>query len=279
MPEEVTQVSTVPPPATTTEALDMLRAAMGFLNAADAAAMAAEVQAQCLQALEQVTAMGTAARASILAAFTAGQGYCADADYSPRAWLINRTGITKGAAVAHTAWARRADAHPQIAQVLAAGQISESIARMICQWTEQLPGDCRDAADEILIAAAVAGMDLRDLAALAWEIIDRSRPGTPDDDGPDDGFEDRAVRLETTFEGAGVLHGDLTPECAALVGAVLDALSAPAGAEDTRTHAQRYHDALEEAMRSLCFCVMLDSWTTRGQAGRKPRSGRACTAV
>ena len=55
----------------------------------------------------------------------------------------------------------------------------------------------------------------------------------------------------TTFAGAGVLHGDLTPECAAVVTAVLDALSAPAGAEDDRTHEQRYHDALQEAMRRL----------------------------
>ena len=59
------------------------------------------------------------------------------------------------------------------------------------------------------------------------------------------------MRLETTFEGAGVLSGDLTPECAAVVGTVLDALSAPAGAEDTRSYAQRYHDALQEAMRRL----------------------------
>jgi hypothetical protein len=34
-----------------------------------------------------------------------------------------------------------------------------------------------------------------------------------------------------------------------MVGTVLEALSAPRGAEDTRSHAQRYHDALEEAMR------------------------------
>ena len=33
-----------------------------------------------------------------------------------------------------------------------------------------------------------------------------------------------------------------------MVGTVLEALSAPRGAEDTRSHAQRYHDALEEAM-------------------------------
>ena len=128
--------------------------------------------------------------------------------------------------------------------------MSESMARTLCQWTDKLPEDCRDAADEILLAAATAGMGLRDIATLAWEILDRSRPGAPDSD-PDDGFDDRAVRLETTFQGAGVLTGDLTPECAAVVGAVLDALSAPAGAENTRSHGQRYHDALHEAMRSL----------------------------
>ena len=40
--------------------------------------MAAETQAQCLQILEQATAMGTAARTSLLAAFTAAQGYTAE---------------------------------------------------------------------------------------------------------------------------------------------------------------------------------------------------------
>ena len=79
-------------------------------------------------------------------------------------------------------------------------------------------------------------------------------PRTSDKDGA---FEDRSVRLETTFEGAGVLGGDLTPECAAMVGAVLDALSAPAGAEDTRTREQRYHDGLQEAMRRLVAAGLL----------------------
>ena len=69
-------------------------------------------------------------------------------------------------------------------------------------------------------------MGLRDLAGLAGEIYARSLPGEPDEDR-DQAFEDRSVKLETTFGGAGVLHGDLTPECAAVVGTVLDALSAP----------------------------------------------------
>ena len=36
-----------------------------------------------------------------------------------------------------------------------------------------------------------------------------------------------------------------------MVGTVLDALSAPAGNDDDRTRDQRYHDALQEAMRRL----------------------------
>jgi hypothetical protein len=59
------------------------------------------------------------------------------------------------------------------------------------------------------------------------------------------------VKIQTTFQGAGVLHGDLTPECASIVGTVLDALGGLAGSEDGRSKEQRYHDALHEAMRRL----------------------------
>ena len=244
-------------PGSAREALEMLMSAMSYLSAVDATALAAETQAQCLQVLEQLDAIETAARASILAAFTAGQGYAADADYSPRAWLMYKTRVTRGAASGHMGWVRRAAAHPEVVRALAQGYVvSESVARAICQWSDKLPEDCRDAADEILIGAAKAGMDLPDLAALAGEIYQRSLPDTPDSD-PDDGFEDRSVKLETTFEGAGVISGDLTPECTAVVTAVLDALSAPAGAEDTRTQAQRYHDALQDAMQRLVASGLL----------------------
>ena len=93
-------MTTAPSFASAKEAVEVVRAGLGYLAAADATAMAAETQAHCLQILEQAAAMSTAARTSILAAFTSGQGYSADADYSPRAWLINRTRVTKGAAVA-----------------------------------------------------------------------------------------------------------------------------------------------------------------------------------
>src|SRR4029079_16816512 len=70
--EEVTQMSTAP--ADAREALDMIRAGLGYLAAADPARLPAATQAGCLRELEQDAAALTAARAWMLAAFTAGQG-------------------------------------------------------------------------------------------------------------------------------------------------------------------------------------------------------------
>ena len=83
--------------------------------------------------------MATAARASFLAAFTAGAGPAGDGDYSAVSWLIHRTGITRGAAVGHSAWAKRVATHPRVLAALAAGQVSESVGRVICLWTDKLP--------------------------------------------------------------------------------------------------------------------------------------------
>jgi hypothetical protein len=253
--EEVTQVSTTAP-ANAREALDMVRAGLGYLAAADPGQLPAATQAKCLRELEQHDAMATAARAGFLAAFTAGQGPAGDGDYSAVSWLIHRTGITRGAAVGHSAWAKRVAAHPRVIAALAAGQVSESAGRLICLWGDKLPPEYRDAADEQLLAAFAGGLGLADLAALFAEMYVRARGDLPDQD-PGREFADREVKLATTIGGAGVLHGDLTGECAAAVAAVLDALAAPAGNEDDRTKGQRYHDALAEAMRRLTAAGLL----------------------
>ena len=243
-------------PATTREALDMVRAGLGYLAAADAAQLPAAVQAECLRELEQTDAMAAAARAGFLAAFTAGAGPAGDGDYSAVSWLIHRTGITRGAAVGHSAWAKRTATHPRVLAALAAGTVSESVGRVICLWTGKLPQEHRDAGDEQLLAAFTAGLGLGDLASLFAEMYVRTRGDVPDQDRGRE-FADREVKLATTIGGAGVVHGDLTAECAAAVAAVLDALSAPAGKEDDRSKGQRYHDALAEAMRRLTAAGLL----------------------
>jgi len=243
-------------PANAREALDMVRAGLGYLAAADAAQLAAATQAECLRGLEHADAVATAARASMLAGFTAGQGYAGDAAYSARSWLIHHTRITPGAAVGHTAWARRTGTHPRVVAALAAGEVSESVGRQICLWTDKLPEDRRDASDGFLLDAAAGGLGLEELAAMAGQLYERARGELPDED-PGRDFADRGVKLATTFGGAGVLHGDLTAECAAIVGQVLDALGAKAGKEDDRSRDQRYHDALAEAMRRLVASDLL----------------------
>ena len=165
-------------PATAREALDMVRAGLGYLAAADAAQLPAATQAECLRELEQDAAALTAARAGFLAAFTAGQGPAGDGDYSAVSWLIHRTGITKGAAVGHSAWAKRAATHPKVLAALAAGQVSESAGRLICLWTDKLPQEHRDAADEQLLAAFAGGLGLADLAGAVRRDV-RAGPRGP----------------------------------------------------------------------------------------------------
>ena len=215
-------------PACAREALDMVRAGLGYLAAADATRLAAATQAECLRELEQAGAVATAARAAVLAAFTAGQGYAGDAEYSAVSWLIHRTGITRGAAVGHAAWAGRTRTHPRVVAALAAGQVSESVGRLICLWTGKLPEKFREESDELLLAAAAGGLGLEELASLVAQMYERARSELPDaDPDPDRDLADRALKLAVTFGGAGVLHGDLTAECAEVVGRVLDALGAP----------------------------------------------------
>jgi hypothetical protein len=142
-----------------------------------------------------------------------------------------------------------------VAAELAAGDISTSWARQICEWTDRLPTASRDAADGILLAAQAGGATLADLAGLAEEMFRRCAP--PDGDGRGDPAS-RGVTLDTHFRGAGKLDGDLTPRCSAALSAIFDSLGKKQGPEDHRTLPQRNHDALEEAChRWLPSCIRL----------------------
>jgi hypothetical protein len=234
---------------TAAEAVAMAQSGLAFLATADMGSVPSAAQADCLRELGRLESLQTAARTGVLAAFMAGGGFEDDGQGSARAWLRWQTRITNGAAAGAVGWVRRIADHPAVGEALAAGSISPSWAREICGWTRKLPEDKRADADAILLAAAAGGADLADLAALAEEM--HRRCAGPDSDGGDDGFADRWLRLDLTLHGAGRVDGDLTPQCAAALRAVLEALGSKAGPEDARTKGQRDHDALEEACRRL----------------------------
>src|SRR5215469_17165513 len=160
-------------PASVTDALGMLDRALDYLATADTAALPTSVQADALLALAKVEAKHTAARSRVLAAFTARGGYEDDGHRSARSWLRWRARVTRGAAAGAIGWVRRLSTHPLIGEALAAGDLSESWARQICEWTDRLPEAQRTDADEILAGAARGGASLTALGGLAREIYER----------------------------------------------------------------------------------------------------------
>jgi hypothetical protein len=236
------------------EALAMLDRALDVLAAADAGSLPVQVQADALRGLGRAAARQTAISSRVLSVFMAQDGCAADGQGTAKTWLRWQTRITAHAAAAAVGWARRLDAHPAIGAALAAGDLSPSWARLLCAWTERLPEEHRGDAGQILADAARGGADLTDLAGLAEEMLRRA--AGPDAD-PGRQFEDRYLTVGTTWQGAGRVEGDLTPGCAAALTAVIEALARKAGPEDTRTTAQRRHDALEEACRRLIAAGMI----------------------
>src|SRR3984885_7572940 len=235
-------------PSNAADAVAMVQAGLGWLATTDVASLTTIEQADCLRGLERAASMHIAAQSRVLSAFCAQAGHEDDGQGSPRTWLKWQTRVTGGAASGALRWAKRRAAHPAVGDALAAGEVSESWARQICDWTDKLPEDVRGDADVILLGAADGGADLDDLGSLAEEL--HKRLARPDTDGDDD-FAGRSVQLDTTFQGAGKLNGNLTPQCAAAMQAVLDALGKRRGPEDERTKGQRLHDALEDACRRL----------------------------
>jgi hypothetical protein len=233
------------------QALAFIRAGLDWLASADATELTGAERAECLRALAQAESVHLAATARILSAFDAAEDYVADGQGGPRAWLRWQTRLTRPAAATTMAWTRRLAAHAAVARALAAGDLSVSYARRICDWVDELPADVQETAESILVQAAVGGAEIGDLATLFEEI--RARTARPDaDGGTEDGrFQERRLWLDEHLGGNARLDGNLTAAAAAAVRAVLDSLNDWTGPDDLRSKAQRDHDALEEACRLL----------------------------
>ena len=244
------------PLTTMSQALRMAGAALDFLNAAavgDAVpgGLHGATCGEVLIALGEIQAKLTAAHAGFLRRFDSADAHDADGYGSSSSWLAARAGLPKRAAKAAVRQMRQLGERPQLGAALAGGDITEALAFEIAGWTRKLPADMRTATDRILLEAHAAGASVDDLATIAACAIESWRRQRPDPDSPDDGFDDRYLQVGTTFGGAGIIRGNLTPECATAVRAVLEALGKKAGPEDDRTEPKRFHDALQLACELL----------------------------
>jgi hypothetical protein len=229
------------------EAVEACMSGMRFLAGSDATMLPAGIAGDLLKQLEKLDAVEAVARAGLLWKLDAERGYEAEGYRAVRGWLRHRTRVTKGEVGAHLEVLHLCRQHPLFAGAMVDGHLTRSVAARIGKLTGKIEEDLiRADLDQMIVTAAAAGVEEKDLVVIAEAYLERLAP--PDPDKP---FRDRYLRLETTFEGAGVLRGDLTPECAAMLQAVLVRLARRQGKEDTRQQGERNHDALQEMLRRL----------------------------
>ncbi|MGC1570384.1 MAG: DUF222 domain-containing protein, partial [Trebonia sp.] len=237
------------------EALRMANATMDYLNGPAGNELDASSCGSVLRSLGEIEAKFTAAHAAVLARFDGADAHDCDGYGTSAAWLMAMADMTRPDAKTKVWRMRLLRDHPEMAGALANADISKSQALAIAGWTKKLPAELRAETIRILVQAAQAGAPLDDLRMIAGVALQKWRASRPDAD--DDEFDDRYVQVGTTFQGAGVIRGNLTPECAAAVQAVLEALGKKAAPEDTRTEGQRFHDALQQGCELLIRAKMV----------------------
>jgi hypothetical protein len=249
------------------EALRAGRAVADYLNSPAARDLDSPACGEALVGIGAIVSGLAAAQSGLLRRFDADSAHDADGYASTAAWLAHKTQLGRKDAKAAVRQMRLLARHPLLGDAAADGAVTISWAREMAGWTGRIGDEeMQQDADQILLEAAEAGADLDGLRVIAQAAYEAWRATRPDDDPPGKGFEDRFLQLDATMDGAGRLAGDLTPECAAAVTAVLEALGKKRGLEDDRTAAQRFHDALQEGCELLIRAKMVP-----GRAGSDTR--------
>ena len=231
-----------------------------YLNSAAAAGLDGPGRAEALEQLGTITSLLGAAANGLMRRFDAADDHDADGYATTAQWLAAKTRLGSNDAKAAVRQMRLLSRHPLLDAATASGGITISWAREIARWTGRIDHDeLQSEADQILVDAAESGADLDDLKLLAQAAYEawRAQEPDPEEDPAGRGFGDRYLILDTTLDNAGHIRGDLTPECAAALAAVIDALGKNRGPEDLRTAQQRYHDALQEACELLIRAKMV----------------------
>src|SRR3984957_12343849 len=245
--------------ASVSDALRVGQALGAYLNSAAAADLVGPARGEALEQLGAITSLLAAATNGILRRFDADDDHDADGYANSATWLAAKNRLGRKDAKDAVRQMRLLARHPHLDAATTTGALTISWAREIAGWTGRIDHEeLQTEADKILVEAAAAGANLDDLNLLAQAAYEawRAQEPDPEDDPRGRRFGDRYLILDTTLDGAGHIRGDLTPECAAAVTAVLEALGKSRGPEDMRSPGQRYHDALQEGCELLIRAKM-----------------------
>ena len=87
--------------------------------------------------------------------------------------------VTRGQAAQYKAVRALHRDHGPLLAGLRIRALTTSVALQLAKWTRQIPAEFRAQAEDILVAAARAGADLRALAQICAEIRSRTVPPGP----------------------------------------------------------------------------------------------------
>jgi Domain of unknown function (DUF222) len=159
-----------------------------------------------------------------------------------RGWLVEEQHLSPREATRYLTVGHALPSCPNVEAALTAGEINLEHAAAITHTVRTVDPEIRDVVEKELTVAAET-VDPTRLGRFAREIRSRFGPETAEHAAARR-YDSRWVRILESFDGMHAIDGMLDPASAATLKAALTPLLAPAGADDTRSRAQRTADAL-----------------------------------
>ncbi|MBD2894843.1 hypothetical protein amrb99_37720 [Actinomadura sp. RB99] len=171
---------------------------------------------------------------------------------SAQAWLRSSLGMRDNRAKERLTLARQRHRLPQVAERLAAGELSHGYAVTIGDAVARLDDTDCSQAETTLLEMADQGFSAGKVAAFGRRIRDLIAERDDTEDAPDEdsrrGYDKSWITTTRSLDGGRYVKGWLNPEDAAIWDGTLAPLAKPAGPDDRRDLAERTAAALSSVL-------------------------------
>ena len=234
-------------PSAVDRVLAQLTEAVDAAAAIDPDGLSWAAQERLVRAADLLHRRVEALRLRALEAFARSGGWDDGTHLSAAAWVRDELQVARGEAGRDLALGRVVAQWPAVAKALAAGEISARAAGVLCSALSRLPE-----VDDDLVTMLLAAAKVWDPLELARALAARVAAAAPEQaqHDADEIHERRRLFHSITVDDMGRVDAWLEPELAELFRDALDAeAQRDRSAGDTRTPAQRRHDAFGVLLR------------------------------